>query len=85
MVRIEIEDNGPGMDKDVKNRVFDPFFTTKQVGGGTGLGLSVAFFIVREGHHGTIDVRSEPGRGTVFTIHLPVMHSIVETGGHDAG
>jgi PAS domain S-box-containing protein len=84
MVRIEIEDNGPGMEQDVKDRVFDPFFTTKQVGRGTGLGLSVAFFVIREGHHGTIDVRSDPGRGTVFTIQLPVRHSFFEMGGQNA-
>lgn len=71
-VCIEIEDNGPGMDNDVKKRVFEPFFTTKPVGVGTGLGLSVSYFIVTEIHDGEISVDSEPGKGTKFIIHLPV-------------
>ncbi|MYM62250.1 nitrogen regulation protein NR(II) [Pseudomaricurvus sp. HS19] len=70
-VRIEIGDNGPGMPDSVKRHIFEPFFTTKEVGQGTGLGLSVTYFIVTEHHDGTIEVESEPGRGTRFVITLP--------------
>lgn len=69
---IEIEDNGPGMTEAIRRRVFEPFFTTKAVGEGTGLGLSVSYFIIVENHGGTLDVESAPGRGSVFTITLPV-------------
>lgn len=72
VLRIEIEDNGPGMEEAVRKRVFEPFFTTKQVGIGTGLGLSVSYFIITENHNGTMDVVSEPGQGTTFIISLPV-------------
>jgi signal transduction histidine kinase len=71
-VRIEIQDNGPGMKEDVKKRVFEPFFTTKGVGDGTGLGLAVSYFIITESHNGSIEVRSKPGQGTAFIIKLPV-------------
>ncbi|PKN44452.1 MAG: hypothetical protein CVU63_10435, partial [Deltaproteobacteria bacterium HGW-Deltaproteobacteria-20] len=70
-VRIEIEDNGPGMKADISRRIFEPFFTTKPPGQGTGLGLSVSYFIVTKGHGGTMDVESDPGRGTRFIIELP--------------
>lgn len=69
---LTIEDNGPGMDEDTKNRIFDPFFTTKQKGFGTGLGLSVSSFIIKENHEGELLVDSELGKGTVFTINLPL-------------
>jgi len=69
---IEIEDNGPGMDESVRKRIFEPFFTTKGVGEGTGLGLSVSYFIITENHHGTMEVESSPGRGTKFIIKLPI-------------
>lgn len=72
MICIEIEDNGPGMDEETKSKVFDPFFTTKPVGVGTGLGLSVSYFIITENHKGTITVSSEPGRGANFIIRLPI-------------
>lgn len=72
MIRIEIKDNGPGMADHVKKKVFEPFFTTKTVGEGTGLGLSVSYFIIVENHKGSIDVVSAPGQGTVFTILLPL-------------
>ncbi|HEV8616814.1 MAG TPA: PAS domain S-box protein [Methylomirabilota bacterium] len=68
-VTLEVADDGPGISPAVLAHVFDPFFTTKS--SGTGLGLSVTYGIVRE-HGGTIDVRSEPGRGTTFIIALPV-------------
>ncbi|MFH1999326.1 MAG: ATP-binding protein [Planctomycetota bacterium] len=71
-VRVEIEDNGPGMRREVRKRVFEPFFTTKEIGVGTGLGLSVSYFIITENHGGTMTVESTPGKGTTFIIHLPV-------------
>lgn len=69
---IEIEDNGPGMTEEVRLKVFDPFFTTKPVGIGTGLGLSVSYFIITENHNGTIEVVTEAGKGTNFIIRLPI-------------
>jgi PAS domain S-box-containing protein len=72
MAVIEIEDNGPGMSDEVRRRIFEPFYTTKAPGQGTGLGLSVSYFIVTESHGGTIEAASHPGAGTVFTIRLPL-------------
>jgi PAS domain S-box-containing protein len=72
MVRVEIEDNGPGMDKDIRKRIFEPFFTSKQVGVGTGLGLSVSYFIVNTNHDGNLSVESIEGKGSTFIIDLPV-------------
>jgi len=69
---ITIEDNGPGMSESVKRHIFEPFFTTKSVGQGTGLGLSVCYFIIKEHHKGVLDVDSMPGKGTIFTIRLPL-------------
>lgn len=66
---VEIEDNGPGIPKEIQSRIFDPFFTTKKVGEGTGLGLDAVGRIVRR-HHGFIEVESQPGQ-TSFTIRLP--------------
>jgi two-component system NtrC family sensor kinase len=68
---VEINDNGPGMPKDVLQKIFDPFFTTKEVGKGTGLGLSISYSII-EKLGGRIMVASEEGQGTTFTIYLPV-------------
>jgi len=76
-VCIEIEDNGPGMDEAVRKRIFEPFYTTKSVGIGTGLGLSVSYFIITENHGGTLSVFSTPGAGTCFSIHLPVKKASV--------
>ena len=72
VVCIEIKDNGPGMDEITKSKVFDPFFTTKPAGVGTGLGLSVSYFIITENHKGTLTVFSEPGKGATFIIQLPL-------------
>jgi histidine kinase len=69
-VVVEISDTGLGMSEAVKEKVFEPFFTTKPVGKGTGLGLSISFGIVRD-YDGTIEVESEEGRGTKFTIRFP--------------
>jgi signal transduction histidine kinase len=76
---VEVEDNGPGMDEQVRNRVFEPFFTTKEPGVGTGLGLSVSYFIVTENHKGQMEVESLPGAGTRFTIRLPLEEPSVQT------
>jgi signal transduction histidine kinase len=72
MACVEIEDNGPGMDARTRKRVFEPFFTTKPQGEGTGLGLSVSYFIVKENHNGHMSVSSSPGGGTSFLIKLPL-------------
>jgi PAS domain S-box-containing protein len=71
-VRIEVADNGPGMDEETRKRVFEPFFTTKAVGVGTGLGLSVSYFIITSHHRGTMTVETAPGRGACFILHLPI-------------
>jgi len=70
-VQFIVEDNGSGIPEEVLPKIFDPFFTTKKVGEGTGLGLSITRRIV-DTHKGTIEVRSQPGIGTTFTVTLPV-------------
>jgi two-component system, NtrC family, sensor kinase len=70
-VEIRIRDNGPGIPKDVKEKIFNPFFTTKPAGEGTGLGLSMSHDIVVKQHGGTIDVDTEQGHFTEFIITLP--------------
>ena len=72
---IEVEDNGPGMNDAVRSRVMEPFFTTKSVGLGTGLGLSVSYFIIKDGHDGEMTVESAPGKGSLFSIRLPLERS----------
>lgn len=74
-LRLEVADNGPGMPEHVQRRVFEPFFTTKDPGVGTGLGLSVSYFIITNGHHGRFNVVSRPGEGTTFIIELPLDHT----------
>ncbi len=69
---IEVEDNGPGIPAEQLNRVFEPFYTTKGVGEGTGLGLSVSYFIITNTHRGRMSVASTPGQGTRFNIRLPL-------------
>ncbi|MDS4031905.1 MAG: PAS domain S-box protein [Candidatus Contendobacter sp.] len=69
---VEVVDNGPGMDEKTLKRIFEPFFTTKEVGAGTGLGLSVSYFIITEQHNGRLSVMSKPGQGARFSIRLPL-------------
>lgn len=71
-VCVEIEDNGPGMSAAVRRRIFEPFFTTKEVGSGTGLGLSVSYFIITQNHRGSIEVKPVREGGSCFVIHLPI-------------
>ncbi len=71
MALITVEDNGPGMSEEIRQRIFEPFFTTKENGVGTGLGLSISYFIITEDHKGSMQVESQPGQGTRFSISLP--------------
>ena len=70
-VEIRVQDNGPGISEDIKDKLFEPFFTTKPTGSGTGLGLSMSYDIVTKGHDGRLRVESEPGSGATFIIELP--------------
>lgn len=70
-VRIDIQDNGSGIEPAIRERIFDPFFTTKPLGQGTGLGLAISYGIIHE-HDGRIEVQSTPGKGSCFTVHLPL-------------
>ena len=75
-VRISVKDSGHGIAPEVIDRIFEPFFTTKPAGRGTGLGLALVHSVVVE-HHGFIDVSSELGRGTTFTVWMPQTHGVV--------
>jgi len=70
-VEIRVRDNGTGITPEVRAKLFQPFFTTKPTGEGTGLGLSISYDVVTQQHGGTIEVESEPGRFTEFTVLLP--------------
>jgi len=74
---IRVADNGPGISESIKDKIFQPFFTTKPTGQGTGLGLSLSYDIIKA-HHGEINIQSNPGEGSSFTIRLPL--SSYETG-----
>ena len=80
-VKISIADNGKGISKEVKNKIFDHLFTTKGVGKGTGLGLGLAIArqIVTEKHAGRLEVQSEVGQGTSFSIRLPIISSVEQS------
>jgi PAS domain S-box-containing protein len=71
-IKIAISDTGGGIPQEYLNKIFEPFFTTKEVGKGTGLGLSITYEIVKK-HNGEITVESEVGKGTIFTIRLPIV------------
>ena len=77
-VHLSVADNGKGIAPEHLGKVFDPFFTTKAQGEGTGLGLSISFQIA-QAHGGRLAVRSEPGRGTVFTLSLPMQREKATT------
>lgn len=71
-VEIRISDNGTGIPEDIQKKIFDPFFTTKEIGKGTGQGLSISHDVIVKKHSGRIHVESTPGKGTTFTIRLPM-------------
>ena len=71
-VEIRVQDNGTGIPGAIRDRIFDPFFTTKEKGKGTGLGLAMVYSVIRN-HRGTLFVDSDDGKGTTFTLHLPVV------------
>jgi two-component system, NtrC family, sensor kinase len=68
---VHVEDNGCGIPEKIRERIFDPFFTTKDVGKGSGQGLAISRSII-EKHGGRIELHSEPGQGTCFTLVLPL-------------
>ena len=74
-VHVAISDTGSGIPADKINRIFEPFFTTKEVGKGTGLGLSIVYDIVKK-HKGDIQVESEAGKGTTFTVRVPLVEKV---------
>jgi PAS domain S-box-containing protein len=75
-IRIEVGDNGPGIEESVQKHIFDPFFTTKEPGLGTGLGLSVSYAIIHDKHHGDIRVESKTGQGATFVLLLPLRQEV---------
>jgi signal transduction histidine kinase len=72
-IKIEFADDGPGISEENLLKVFEPFFTTKEIGQGTGLGLSISYDIIVNKHNGSINVKSELGKGATFTIILPIV------------
>jgi PAS domain S-box-containing protein len=74
-VIVKISDNGPGISPDILPRLFDPFFTTKPIGKGTGMGLSISYQVITEKHGGQLTCQSQVGKGTTFTISIPLKQS----------
>lgn len=83
-VCLEVSDDGCGIDEAVLEKIFDPFFTTKEVGKGSGMGLAVVYGIIKA-HQGLLDVRSTPGRGSVFSAYLPVVEQARPDNDHSGG
>ena len=80
-VFVRVSDTGTGISKSVKPHIFEPFYTTKERGKGTGLGLSVVYGVINN-HHGFVEVESEPGEGTTFSMYLP-LGSVTDAAGED--
>ena len=72
MAAVEIGNNRPAIPEEIRKRIFEHFFTTKEVGIGTGIGLSVSYFIITENHNGQLTVKSSPNKGTSFIVKLPI-------------
>jgi len=83
-IYIEVEDNGTGIDPSIVEKVFDPFFTTKRKGEGTGLGLATIYSTI-DNYDGFVDLETEPGRGSLFTIYLPLAEASQEQARQDDG
>ncbi len=79
-VAIAITDNGPGIPPETLPHIFDPFFTTKDVNKGRGLGLAISYQIITQKHHGTITCDSLPGKGTKFTLEIPITQTPISPG-----
>ena len=81
-VEVAITDDGCGIAAEHLHKIFDPFFTTKPVGEGTGLGLSVSYGIIQD-HGGRIEVTSEPGKGSTFSVFLPLEEAVSAEAGSE--
>ncbi len=77
-ILLSVADTGSGIPPEIREKIFEPFFTTKEVGKGTGLGLAMVYSLVKQ-NHGRIDLQSEPGKGSVFTIFLPAIDARPKT------